>query len=534
MTAHTDAGTAPSPAPKQRKRKAPSALGPIQVLNHTNLQEWQWTSAIAEGLIPADGPPWPLAITDDVRSRRDAIVAVVGAEAPCGGHKAASRLAQRTGLEVEKWDVEALVDAEILKVHSYYKEWPVYDSRHLDEITVDQLEPVVAERLAWMEASVHASVAADYLGWRWREFQQVRSERELQTGSYDRFAKADLDALATDEDLVEQLRLDRLLTAQHAAQHLEIRPTDFKYLLAADLATPKTYTSVTVSRHRDVIVPLYRTGDLDALREHPDIDWEAIRSVRAGDPSPLRDLAHRPIDRAGVIRRWLAQLGDRHGIETWAWWHPGAGQWEIDFERSATSLTVKQVREEIDKHPLLRRYRQDIAVATEAGAALRWARAMREPGTAVILDTETTDLDGYVVEIAIVDAATGETLLDTLVNPGCPIELGAQWVHGLGDSDVKDAPTWTEVLPRLLEVTAGRTVVAYNSAFDFDVVRRHSSRDGLDPGPLDDHTRWACLMNRRSDWQLCRRWLPLNGGHRALGDCQTAYDLLCAMTSPSR
>ena len=51
---------------------------------------------------------------------------------------------------------------------------------------------------------------------------------------------------------------------------------------------------------------------------------------------------------------------------------------------------------------------------------------MREPGAAVILDTETTDLDGYVVEIAVVDAATGDVLLDTFGQPGCPVEPGAR------------------------------------------------------------------------------------------------------------
>ena len=40
-------------------------------------------------------------------------------------------------------------------------------------------------------------------------------------------------------------------------------------------------------------------------------------------------------------------------------------------------------------------------------------------------------------------------------------------------------------------------------------------------------------MDRRTDWALRRRWLPLNGGHRALDDCQTAYELLCAMTRPA-
>jgi len=71
-------------------------------------------------------------------------------------------------------------------------------------------------------------------------------------------------------------------------------------------------------------VPLYRVGDLEALREHPDIDWEAVHSVRAGEPSPLRELANRAIDRAAVIRQWIARLGERHQLETWAWWHPGA------------------------------------------------------------------------------------------------------------------------------------------------------------------------------------------------------------------
>jgi hypothetical protein len=94
------------------------------------------------------------------------------------------------------------------------------------------------------------------------------------------------------------------------------------------------------------------------------------------------------------------------------------------------------VRDAIGAHPWLSRHAGDIAVAAEAGAAVRWARAMREPGAAVILDTETTGLDGYLVEVAV----TGAVLLDTLVSPGCPIEPGAQWVHGIADAGVAAAP----------------------------------------------------------------------------------------------
>ena len=40
-----------------------------------------------------------------------------------------------------------------------------------------------------------------------------------------------------------------------------------------------------------------------------------------------------------------------------------------------------------------------------------------EPGVGVILDTETTDLDGRIIEISIIDAATGTVLMDQLINP---------------------------------------------------------------------------------------------------------------------
>jgi hypothetical protein len=64
-------------------------------------------------------------------------------------------------------------------------------------------------------------------------------------------------------------------------------------------------------------------------------------------------------------------------------------------------------------------------------------------------------------------------------------------------------------------------------------VTRHARRDGLDPAHLAEPDRWWCLMNRRSDWLMRRRWLPLGGGHRARGDCEVAYELLCAMTAPT-
>ncbi|WP_053065445.1 3'-5' exonuclease [Micromonospora sp. RV43] len=521
---------------KAPQTKSPTDFGPVQVLRRTGLAEWQWDAATAAGLIPAadvGGSRWSVAVADDVAARRDEIVSAVGDEAPIGGNRAAQRLAERTGLTVDKRDVEALADAGVLTVAGWYKTWALWDCKALDAVDVDHLAAIVAERQAWVAASVSTWDAPAYLGWRKADFEKVARERGLRPGRGDRYAKADLDALAGDEDLVEQLRVDRLLMADQAATYLEIRPTDFKYLVASDLIAPTKYTCVEITRYHEVSVPLYRVGDLDGLREYPGIDWEAVHSVKAGEPSPLRHLARRPVDRAAVIRRWVAELGARHGMEVWAWWHRGAGRWEIDWERVDGAPTPDEVRKTIAAHPHLKAHRAEIAVATDAGAAIRWARAMREPAAAVILDTETTGLAGYIVEVAVIDACTGEVLLDTLVNPGCEVESEARWVHGISDAELADAPSLAEVLPDLLAVTQGRTVLAYNADFDHSTVVRHARRDGLDPAHLAAPDTWSCLMGRRSDWLLRRRWLPLGGGHRALGDCQTAFELLCAMTAPA-
>ena len=324
-------------APREPRPKPPPAdFGPVQVLRHTGLAEWQWDAAAAAGLTPppdAGGRRWSAAAAAAVTAGRDQIIAAVGTEPPVGGHRAAARLAGRTGLAVEKTDVEALADAGLLAVAGWYKQWPLWDCRALDAVDAGALGAVVAERQAWIAGSISKWDAPAYLGWRREEFTRIARQRGLQTGRLDRYARAGLDTLAGDEDLAEQVRLDRLLMTCQAAEHLEIRETDLRYLLAGDLIVPKTHTAVQVSRYRWVDVPLYRTGDLEALREHPDIDWEAVRAVRPGEPSPLRHLARRPADRAAVIRRGIAELGDRYGAEVWAWWNNNAGIWEADFER---------------------------------------------------------------------------------------------------------------------------------------------------------------------------------------------------------
>ena len=174
----------------------------------------------------------------------------------------------------------------------------------------------------------------------------------------------------------------------------------------------------------------------------------------------------------------------------------------------------------------------ELVVGTRAGAAVRWARARAAPGTAVIVDTETTDLFGAIVEIAVVDAASGEVLLDTLVRPAAPISEGAYNVHRISEGEVAAAPTWPEVLPSLLEITQGREVLAYNASYDAQVIVSDCERWGLDPAHLADEDTWGCVMTARMDHEEVERRIALGAGHRARGDALAAREVLHSLTIP--
>ena len=71
----------------------------------------------------------------------------------------------------------------------------------------------------------------------------------------------------------------------------------------------------------------------------------------------------------------------------------------------------------------------------------QWARDMLRPGRSIIVDTETSDLGGSILEVAAIDAASGVVLLETLVDPGdVPIHPDAAAVHGLSADQLAGAP----------------------------------------------------------------------------------------------
>src|SRR5690554_2132118 len=90
-----------------------------------------------------------------------------------------------------------------------------------------------------------------------------------------------------------------------------------------------------------------------------------------------------------------------------------------------------------------------------------------------IFDTETTGLDNeaQIIEIAVIDE-NGNTLLETLVKPAVTISPESTKVHGITESDVKTAPSFDDVFLKLIEVTKGKRVIAYNNDFDNRLIKQ--------------------------------------------------------------
>ncbi|WP_281648528.1 3'-5' exonuclease [Parendozoicomonas sp. Alg238-R29] len=86
----------------------------------------------------------------------------------------------------------------------------------------------------------------------------------------------------------------------------------------------------------------------------------------------------------------------------------------------------------------------------------------------IYVDTETTGLmsSDEIVEIAVVGRG-GEVLLNTLVKPKRHKRWpDAQDIHGITPPMVKDAPSYDDLRPQLLDIFRGKKVVIYNKTYD--------------------------------------------------------------------
>ena len=164
--------------------------------------------------------------------------------------------------------------------------------------------------------------------------------------------------------------------------------------------------------------------------------------------------------------------------------------------------------------------------------AARRAHALLQRTDFAIIDAETTSLYGVVVEIGVI-APGGSTLFHSLINPECPVSEEARTKHGITDEELSVAPRLPGIWEQLREALTGREVlIAYNAAFDSARLAQSAKRYNL---PVLEQ-KWGCAMQLYSqfkgNWSVRHgsyTWVPLNGGHRAIGDCLACLERLKEM-----
>lgn len=104
-----------------------------------------------------------------------------------------------------------------------------------------------------------------------------------------------------------------------------------------------------------------------------------------------------------------------------------------------------------------------------------------------VLDVETTGLSpdrgDRVVEIAIIvldENFRVVRMLDSLVHPCRRIPSHVASIHGISDAAVQEAPTFTQLIPELLDCVADAThLVAHNISFDLGFLRSEFAVSGF-------------------------------------------------------
>lgn len=92
-----------------------------------------------------------------------------------------------------------------------------------------------------------------------------------------------------------------------------------------------------------------------------------------------------------------------------------------------------------------------------------------------------------------------------------PIPAAATEIHGITDADVAGAPDWTTIGPQVVNLLAGRLLIAHNGAFDERLLYQTSRSHGVTLPAL----RVECTMELLNGW--AGRWLNLADAALMLG-----------------
>ncbi len=157
-----------------------------------------------------------------------------------------------------------------------------------------------------------------------------------------------------------------------------------------------------------------------------------------------------------------------------------------------------------------------------------------------IFDIEATGLSitkDRIVEIAIVKIAPDGNRSEFLkrVNPGIPIPKEVSEIHGIYDEDIKDAPTFKDIIPELEAFLDDADFAGYNSnKFDLpmlaeEMIRAESQFDLTSKKHIDVQNIFHKMEQRTlvaAYAFYCGK--DLTNAHTALADAQATWEVLDA------
>lgn len=174
-----------------------------------------------------------------------------------------------------------------------------------------------------------------------------------------------------------------------------------------------------------------------------------------------------------------------------------------------------------------------------------WLRSNR-----IIIDTETTGMGDVaeIIEIAAINSY-GAVLLNTLVKPFASIPAEATAIHGITDEMVANAPTWPEVIGKLLSVAGTDKYIAYNADFDMRMMLQstnfHFTNKASTFVPficwkecaMKLYAEYRGMPGERGDYKrhkltdaAAHEGVTVDGkAHRALADCLMTLGIIKAM-----
>ena len=157
------------------------------------------------------------------------------------------------------------------------------------------------------------------------------------------------------------------------------------------------------------------------------------------------------------------------------------------------------------------------------------------------LDLETTGLSPWFgdriceVGIVITEGKRIKEQYQQLVNPECPLSPGAASTNGLTDEDLKSAPLFEAVAPKVLGALSDTVVVCHNAQFDIQFLDSEFKRLGQEiqiPNLIDTLglARQFFDLPSYSLLSIAEAFhVPMTNTHRALNDALTARGIFFGM-----